>query len=368
MNEDGVLSKYISEIEVFLENLIINKKLKEELNMHDSKGVGLVIGKVDFQGISIKKSLDCIGSVFYGLKIYKSDKVKHFIINSLFRMWLLQKKKYKLDQVRFYIDTKDIALNLQYAQIDNDLFLNDGYSQYPYSFKPFGNVNLHSVRVNQLFVSPQIGIHYLTRWKVTGLIYNYIYSKSDKDINDSDQKLLQECNWFDDFYNEDNLRQPYEQYAKVLMAVGDDAIARKVLLKTATRNWREAFLFFLLKFFSALGVPAYRSLFGLFILTIIGTCVYYYSAINGYVLYKFLNQEKYILLDSKNLINIGESKLLLETFVYSIQELLPINVSEKDIFKPYNIFTIVYSLIHNFFGTILLAMFVLGIARITRRS
>lgn len=250
VEKTGVLEK-IAQIEEdviadLAGKMIVSGALVKNQNASDiaegmKRNYTIVVGEADLSGSCIGMSLDCAGGLFYG-----EDHNSNITNNN--------------------------ALNLKYLRLDGDLFLND-YENNVYAphFKAIGEVDMHSARINQFFVSPQRGIDKHTRWRVTGLKYEYIYSGGG-----DNSKLLENCNWFEDYLTQDNYYQPYQQLAAAYEKVGDDTKAKKILilgkqrLADAKKDWEEKFLFAIVGGFSKIGLPASRAFVWLWIVYFVG--------------------------------------------------------------------------------------------------
>jgi hypothetical protein len=296
----------------------------------------LIVGEADFSSVYINRQLDCAGGFFYG-KEHDNNKEN-------------------------FSDWSNNALNLKYLRLDGDLFLNDceNNKMVPH-FKAYGEVDLHSAKVHQFFISPRLGIDPDTKWRATGLKYEYIYSGGDKN-----KRLLEKCDWFEDYIKEDNFRQPYEQLAAAFDKAGDDASAKKVLIRgrlKTSKNPIELILFGLFALFSFLGIPAWRSFLALFFIFTIGGGFFY----NAYENKGFTIDDRYKTEEFR-------------PFWYSMENMLPFSFQQKEIFMPNSteipvpllkgarINNSLFVSFHKVFSTLFLAIFIIGITKITKRD
>jgi hypothetical protein len=264
------------------------------------------------------------------------------------------------------------AVTLSHANIGN-LFLNQGRGADAMSFISIGEVDLQCSRLNNFFISPDLGSVRYTRWNVIGLKYDYIYSSDLKDEHLS--------NWFFDYVHQENYRQPYEQLAATYMNMGDETSARKVLMSTPGKRVGEKILMSLLAVLSWMALPPYRALFTIMLLWFAGT----FWMRNAYA------HEDIVRVDStSNHIQFSASS-------YALQHLIPfITSDQKELFAPSNqhedcdiyvpfrpsivpnciprkietkhsLFGMLHGL-YSFLGIILISLFLLGIARIIRNT
>ncbi|WP_118976809.1 hypothetical protein [Taibaiella koreensis] len=278
----------------------------------------LVVGEADFSSVSVNSKVDFAGGFFYGMDHQRSDDEYH------------------------------CALNLKSLKLDGDLFLNDcNNSTLIPRFKAYGMVDLHSARVNQFFITPKCGIDQDTRWRIIGLKYEYIYSSVGKD----GRRQLEKCEWFEDFIEEENHRQPYEQLAKAFYKAGEDTRAKRTLILERIRTseiYSERLLF---RSFTIFAKPAWKTAQVLLIIMLIGALAFLLA---------------------------GNGTGIFEAMLYSIENMLPISFREDDVFKAgadkIEIFGIpliatkTFVVVHKILGTLYLAIFVIGIARITKKD
>ncbi|MBT1708963.1 hypothetical protein KK062_12050 [Fulvivirgaceae bacterium PWU5] len=325
----------------------------------------VVIGETFFSGIHVCGQADFSGALFYAMdKSIGNDKT--LTSTSIFRSKKINKKEEDFPN----------ALTMKFSRIDGELFLNEGSKKNNLPFRVCGEVNLHSSKIGQLFISPGRGIEDNAKWKIIGVKYNYIYSSESY----AETSLLELCKWFHN-YNEENNRQPYEELAAAYLRAGDDTKARKVLLRTVPRNTLEKISTEVLKTISRLGIPHYRSLIALLILYISGCLVFYRAAHTGAIIP--LNRfPAAVEITQKN----SNAAIYFSPSSYSYQSLFPFLSSEQKqafaianhsnqnffpswmrVFLDSGSVVSVYASIHMFAGVLFLSMFIIGITRIIKR-
>ena len=312
----------------------ISKKVKHELeNEKVTEDHTIFIGEADFSGLKVVGKLDLAGGLFYcpceDKKAMQSPK----------------------------------AINLRHTKIDGDLFINDfnNSSKFPH-FRAVGRIDMHSASTTQFFVNPIRAMYKDSIWHLIGFKYNYIHcSKSYK-------SELFSGKWFEiENKKEPNYRQPYEQLATAIQKSGDDASAKKVIIRGRIRTSKSPFeylLFSLIGVFSFLGVPAWRSFTILLFLFFIGL---------GYNDFAY-TQNGFTKEDHSKIEEFHAGR-------YTFDNMIPLKFQEEtflsnehDIIYSNSVFSVQlpttksFNYYHKIISTITLAIFIIGIAKITKKE
>ncbi|KAA0988671.1 hypothetical protein [Dyadobacter aurulentus] len=342
----------------------------------------IIVGESSFSGIKCHGQFDCSNAFFVGMNTLSNQfKPKKDEISR--RERISRKMGMVIPRIHHepHLNNYPNALTIKYSKISGDLFFNEGPDESPIPFRALGEVNLHSSKVDQFFVSTRRGEFEYTKWKLIGLKYDYIYSKNlDKDVSRK-SRSLEQCNWFYD-YHEENNRQPYEQLASVFLKTGEDGKARSILLSSYPRNIAEGIMLWILKVISRIGVPHYRALTILVTLIICSSLVFREAARNG----GMIARSDVGIIENGALRN--TDKIPFSPVQYSLQTALPfMNSDQKTLFSPRSpsgksivpdirytglldsgLWASAFVILNNVLGVILISMFIIGITRIIRRS
>lgn len=263
------------------------------------------------------------------------------------------------------------ALTLSHIRVNGDLFLNRGKDNQP--FKAVGEVDLRSAKMDNFFLAPSSGSHPKTIWKITGLKYEHIFSDA------LEAESLEDCGWFFDYVEDNNYKQPYEQLASSYIRMGNDVSARKVLIKTPGKTYFEKLLMALLALFAWLTIPPYRALVSLLCLWFLGKLVFLNSYITGAIVRSgeatnlHYSPDYYSLHLLVPFISTAQKEAFYPSFRDDIDHkiYIPFRPDFLPDFVPQEIdfpFFDAYHTAHSVVGTILVSLFLLGIARIIRNS
>lgn len=318
----------------------------------------IVVGEMFLYGIRIEGQADFSGALLYGMDHASLEGIS------------LQTRGQQHKSVNF-----PNALTLKFANVTGELFLNEGPRNIRLPFRSCGEVNLHSSRLGQFFISPSCGLDPYSKWKIVGTKYGYIYGGNQADL----EGTLEQCDWFYK-YQQSNDRQPYEELAAAYLRAGDDSKARNVLLRAKARNRWEQSTLQLLRLVSRMGVPHYKSLCILIGLLLTGWLVFQQAASTGAIL--SLNETAVV-----NNTPTDRAVVEFSPFRYSLQNLIPfINTEQKNLFSVSNQsnqnffsgssrlyidsgrFTSIYLSIHSCLSVLFFAMFIIGITRIIKRT
>jgi hypothetical protein len=398
------------------ENKEAFKKLTSLKNEKYNERYTIVIGETSFENAEICGRMDCAGTMyvlpeFLGLKEQKlryrflqffplyqiQSLIKLFfhLVYDVFR--IIRRSHYRNFKpssrsvprasgkiarwTENYFFKKPIrwgnALTLSHIRISGDLFINKGpdfgsYKDFELPAAVFGQLDLHSGKVDNFFLTPDIGAESHTRISVNGFKYDFVYATDSA-------SSLNECHWFFTDITESSFRQPFEQLATVNLRMGNDSAARKVLVRTPGKNSGEKVIMFVIAMMAKVALPAYRALIALILLWLVGCWVF-----NGSV-------------DRKELIKSDSLPIKYSSGIYSMQLLVPLLPNTlKDVYKPtykewserevyiplrpkwlssgipqkitISIPFSIYYILHGFFGTVLISFFLIGIARIIRNG
>ncbi|WP_298516210.1 hypothetical protein [uncultured Kordia sp.] len=315
--------KLVKEIEELVHDDIMNvglpKALKENDVDYDHEAQNLFVGEVTMSSTQISGQVDFAGSLFY-CPINDENNMK--------------------------------AINLRYLKVDGTLFLNDlTIKNKDYYFRTIGEVDLHMANTTQLFVNPVRGRYADTKWYLTGFQYESIHwNKKNKDV-------LSSLKWFEFNREDSNYRQPYEQLAKAINNSGDDSKAKEVIIRGRLKTYKnplEYALFFILIALSKIGIPAWKSFFVLILIFISGSIYNNHAHTQGGFT---ANDTSYEIEFSPN--------------IYTFNNMMPVSFSETN-FSPNGkdilfVSTETFNLWHKIISTIFLTMFVIGIAKVTKK-
>ncbi|MBB6327853.1 hypothetical protein FHS59_003496 [Algoriphagus iocasae] len=337
------------------------------------------VGNISFTGIHVSGQIDLSSALLYTLAGVQE------IPDHKNRIRLIRFIK-KLTEKRVYKKSTDYpnALTMKFSNINGELFLNEGIESNlermgriaSFPFRACGEVNLHSSKIGQFFISPRRGCAENSKWKVIGVKYSYIYSNEPA----ARISLLERCDWFYN-YGEENNRQPYEELAAAYLRAGDDTKARKVLLRVIPRNGYEQLTLWILRGVSWLGIPHYKSLLWLVGLFFAGWIVFTQSGNTGGI----------IPISKTASVEINKSEPAATIFfsggAYSFQHMMPfLSLGQKEAFATTiysgrnffpdwiplyadsGVFTSTYLFFHVTLSLLFLSMFIIGITRIIKRS
>ncbi len=301
----------------------------------------LFVGEVNLSSLKMTGKLDLAGGFYYSPSRYNASTGDD--------------SKAKENTVK--------AINLRHLKLEGDLFINDfkDTNSIP-NFRAVGKVDLHSASANQFFVNPTRGMYSDSDWHLTGFKYNYIHcSKVNK-------KVLCRRKWFKIDFEEPNYRQPYEQLASALIKSGDDSTAKKVIIqgrfRTSRINIVQYVLFAVLGFFSFFGIPAWRSFLVLILLFFIGKS---YNSIA-------FHQDGFTAKEAQYANTFYPGR-------YTFDNMIPVKFQETEYLTNDNDIcfdngvlslslptTRNFNYCHKIASTIFLTVFIIGIARITKRE
>ena len=332
-------------------------KIKKSTDAYDvyKNNKTIIKGEANFKNSTINGKVDLTGSIF---KL--SKKVEH--TNSI------HNKSQKTDNLL----RNNIAINFKFANIQGSLFAN-GANKYN-GGEPLeceGEINLEYAYINNFFFTsgfqtPENKLRPKFNLKLIGTKYNYI---SD-DFKNKD--FFFKAKWLNANKNENNYRQPYEQFANSLLNAGEDVSARNVLIyqrplreKPGNKVLEKTLMFCEILLMNLIIRPFYRisgtapkAAIALLIFISMGALIFHFGYLHGFI-------EK-----------TGETLQNFNPFVYSSQKLIPIiNGSMVDNFTLtystktfWGIAFILYDFIHSIIGVTLISMFLINIARIRKTN
>jgi len=357
-----------------IKDFLRNKKFEQ----HEDK-FAFVYGEAYFEEAHISGQMDCAGAVFF----HPDPK--------------LNCKSNEDDWCN--------ALTLSYTKIDGVLYLNNGDKENQLPMLVKGEVDLQYAHFHQLFICPILASDEdNTRWKLIGTTYDAITAdKKNKQSSVGNNK------WIYYYRGAENRHQPYNQLAGTLYNNGDDDLARQVIIE-APREGLQKWLMQGIRFVTWAGLPAYRSFLALVFFWLLGSAVFYYAARHGFIVstdkIATIDEEAATLTTAPAVNSVSTPVIYFSAWVYSLEQLIPvIDLNQKEFFKKsyrpdlqvgqhtyyplHVLYTVAspmavsvllliaewhyllllgYFILHPLAGTLFLAIFLLGIARIRRNS
>lgn len=294
-------------------------KDRAKMFFSEYEGQTRIFGEINFEHAIVEKSLDCAGLV---------------IKDSGERRTLL---------------------NLRFVEVKNSLFLNSGSLKNKAPFVVEGYTDLRNARINGLFISvpsKDDKNRHDKRLRLIGAKYNYIDDDSTNSRRFYDGKWIYK-HPLKTKNKSKNFRQPFEQFAAVLLQMGEDSRARDVLmLRRPSLNFVEwAIMFLVIRPLYTIGSRVYWSVILLVSFFIMGS-----------MLFDIMHSCKYL----------GEnnSNIHFNSYVYSFQQLIPlINLIAPNNYYLSGQTPIIYEIYyyaHTIIGLLLIPMLLVGVARIRK--
>lgn len=285
----------------------------------DYKNQTRVFGEINLEHAVVEKSLDCAGLVI------KDE------------------------------GDRRTLLNLRFVEVKNALFLNSGSAKNKAPFVVDGFTDLRNARINGLFItvpSKNDVNRNDKRLRLIGAKYNYI----DDDSKNSPR--FYKGKWIYRYplkkkNKSKNFRQPFEQFASVLLQMGEDSRARDILmLRRPSLNFIEWVVMFLfIRPFYYLGSRVYKSVILLITFFLVGSFVFNKMFVCGYL-------------------KASDLDIYFNSAAYSFQQLIPlISFMGKDSYYLTDQASFIYEsyyYIHSTVGLLLIPMLLVGVARIRK--
>ncbi len=253
---------------------------------------------------------------------------------------------FDLRETYIITDRGDKALDLQFAKIENSLFINE-------IIAPEGEIDLGNSYIGNLFIKLPDKMGEDSPLKLIGSKYDYIECNT---TTANDTKRFYQAKWIKKQSHRDNFRQPYEQFAKALMQAGEDGKARDVLVFhrpwSSRAEWAARIT---VKGFYLLGKRLQIALISISILLAIGSVYFEWMYNQGYL--KIKDRPHYLPIDG---------------FQLSLDRILPIvNIGPDwnfyfEVATPW--FHKLYYDVHSMVGLILISLLIVNIARTRKGS
>lgn len=187
---------------------------------------------------------------------------------------------------------------------------------------------------------------------------------------------LEHLNWFTPLLDVNHRRQPFEELAFFFNRIGNDSKAKKIIVKGRYRTTiiLERIFYYIINFFTGLGMPAYKSLIALICIYLIGVYGFSYTYDHGGF--------NYVLAGKNTDDECRECMTAFSSWEYSFLNMWPVKIVDSQQFIPTDTYipfsfrgeeykpfsTRSYRIIHKVFSTIFLALFIIGITKITKQE